>query len=287
MISGSVAEVRNVKRFVEWLLRPAGLQVSRRDRTIVIPKPEATFPLFGCPGVDWNESAVEAFLAGPLQAFSTEYKAFPRDSPNGGYYSDNPNFGLVDAAVCYAFVRFRRPSLVVEIGSGFSTRILRSAIDKNGGGRLVSIDPAPRVSIKGLCDEHHPVRVQTMPVDWFRRLSPDAVLFIDSSHVASTGSDVVYLLLEVLPAAPQGLLIHIHDIFLPEDYPRSWNCDRGFNFSEQYLLHALLCYSNGFRVLWPGRWVARNRPDWLNTIVRDGKDLERHCSFWLERGSNA
>jgi hypothetical protein len=114
-------------------------------------------------------------------------------------------------------------------------------------------------------------------------LPADSILFIDSSHQAGTGSDVNFLFLEVLPTLKPGVLIHIHDIYLPDDYPTHWNIDRKFNYSEQYLLQALLTFSNGFRVIWPGRWVLQNKRAQLSALMRPGEKLERHCSFWMQR----
>ena len=137
--------------------------------------------------------------------------------------------------------------------------------------------------IDSVCHEHRQIGVEEIPLDWFKALPPDSILFIDSSHQAGTGSDVNFLMLEVLPELQTGVLIHVHDIYLPDDYPTRWNIDRKFNYSEQYLLHALLCFSRGFRVVWPGRWVLLNRESELSRLMPSGEKPQRHCSFWLER----
>jgi hypothetical protein len=224
-------------------------------------------------------------MEGPLSRYQDEYNKFsrtPADNP-AHFYSDNPFFGFVDGALCYALVRNREPGTVVEIGSGHSSRVIRAALDLNGTGRLISIDPNPRAPVHSVSHEHIEMEVQKMQLDWFEQLPADSILFIDSSHQAGTGSDVNFLFLEVLPALKPGVLIHIHDIYLPDDYPTNWNIDRKFNYSEQYLLQALLTFSNGFRVIWPGRWVLQNKRAELSALMRPGEKLERHCSFWMER----
>jgi hypothetical protein len=274
-----------VSRAIHRLLHRFGFELSRRSEAFVIPRPEPGPLVSACVGLDWNGPEVDRVIAEALARYQHEFRAYPGPATADphAYHSDNSFFGLADAAVCHALLRARRPSVVVEIGSGFSTRVLRGALTLNGAGRLVSVDPSPRTSIGGLVDEQLRVKAQSLPPSWYRQLPPDAVLFIDSSHVAGTGSDVTFLFLEVLPALSPGVLIHVHDVFLPEDYPRSWNLERGFNFSEQYLLQALLCDTRGFRVIWPGRWAVRNRADALARLVGSSLELERHCSFWFER----
>lgn len=266
-----------MKGMVKRALAGLGVQVSRSAETLVIPRPRPGPPRSSCPGIDWNEAEVDRFLAGPLREHGPGCARLP------GYDPDNPFFGLADAAVAYAFLRERRPSLVVEVGSGNSSRVIRAALDRNGEGRLVCIDPEPRTGIATVCHEHRRLPVQEVPVEWLRSLPADGVLFIDSSHRAGVGSDVNFLFLEVVPALPPGALVHVHDVYLPDDYPAEWNVGRGFLYSEQYLLQALLCHSAGFQIAWPGRWAVLHRSAELAGCLGPGADLERHCSFWFRR----
>src|SRR6202008_1435979 len=103
--------------------------------TVVVPRPVPGPARSSCPGIDWNEAEVDRILAGPLREHGAEAASLP------GYDPDNPFFGLADAAVCYALLRERRPSRVVEVGSGNSSRVIRAALDRNQHGRLVCIDP--------------------------------------------------------------------------------------------------------------------------------------------------
>lgn len=266
-----------MKSLLKRALAGVGLQVSRTGETVVLPRPQAGPPRFSCVGIDWNEPEVDRFLKGPLREHGPECAAIP------GYDPDNSFFGLADAAVAYALVRERRPSRVVEVGSGNSSKVIRAALDRNGVGDLVCIDPNPRASVAGVGHEHRRMPVQEVPLEWFRSLPADAVLFIDSSHRAGVGSDVNYLFLEVVPALAPGTVVHVHDIYLPDDYPPEWNVDRAFLYSEQYLLHALLCHSSAFEVLWPGRWVLQERAAELSACLGPGARPGRHCSFWFRR----
>lgn len=266
------------RRFLAWALARAGLRLSRVRETVVLPRPRPGPARTAAVGIDWNPAEVDRILERVLPGGIEGVAAID------GYRPDNPFFGLVDAAVAFALVREQRPSRIVEVGSGHSTRVLRVALEASGSrGTLVAIDPEPRIEVAAWVDEHLPRRVEETDPAFFAELPSDAVLFVDSSHRCGTGSDVNFLFLEALPRLSPGVLVHVHDVYLPEDYPPSWNLDRGFLYSEQYLLQALLAFSRGFEVVWPGRWVLRERRAALAAVFPAGADLERHCSFWLRR----
>lgn len=235
-------------------------------------------------GIDWNEPAIARSLE-TLRSFQAEFNLLPAhaEGSSRAYHYENPYFSLVDAAVCHAFVRERQPSVVIEVGSGYSSRVIRQALDANGSGRLVSIDPEPRAELKGVAHEFRRQPVQEIPLAYFEALPADAILFIDSSHRAGAGSDVNFLFLEVLPSLPPGVLVHVHDIYLPEDYPASWNIDEAWGYTEQYLLHALLCHSPAFAITWPGRYCVREHSVELSALFATPALLGLHCSFWFQR----
>ena len=118
--------------------------------------------------------------------------------------------------------------------------------------QLCSIEPFPRAELRspalrpGRLIEH---RVQDVDIRLFEQLDAGDVLFVDSSHVAKTGSDVNHLFFEVLPRLRKGVRLHFHDIFFPHDYPKPWVLDENRSWNEQYLVRALLMYSTHFRVL--------------------------------------
>jgi predicted O-methyltransferase YrrM len=147
-------------------------------------------------------------------------------------------FPRLDAAAAYVLVRGGRPGTIVEIGSGHSTRFLaRAAADGGSATRVICIDPAPRAALAGIAAEWRREPVQQTPLDLFAGLGPGDMLFVDSSHILMPGTDVDHVLNRVLPALKPGVLVHLHDIFLPDDYPRDWAW-RGFN--EQLGVLALL-----------------------------------------------
>ncbi|ETW98279.1 MAG: hypothetical protein ETSY1_19350 [Candidatus Entotheonella factor] len=117
--------------------------------------------------------------------------------------------------------------------------------------------------------------------DTLNQLRSGDVLFIDSSHEIGVGNDVIFLYLQLIPRLPQGTLIHIHDIFLPYDYPRSWVIDERWGFTEQYLVQALLTYSDAFEVIWASYYLQQTLPQFAiyfpHAQHRTGKSL------WLRK----
>jgi hypothetical protein len=176
---------------------------------------------------------------------------------NCGYHYQNGFFETVDAETAYYFVREHKPARILEIGSGFSSCVLALALQRNlerdgVKGGLTSIDPFPSPLPSSYFDEIRVIasRVQDVPLNEFTSLAPGDILFIDSSHVVSTGSDVIREYLEILPRLQSGVIVHIHDIFLPADYPRDMVIKNLTFWSEQYLLQAFLTFNPAFEVLW-------------------------------------
>jgi len=163
---------------------------------------------------------------------------------------DNPWFFGLDGAVLYALLRTRQPRVIVEVGSGQSTRFARRAITDGAlSTRLVSIDPAPRADVDALCDSVVRAPLEEAATDpQLLNLAPGDVLFVDSSHQAFMNSDVTVLWLEVMPRLAPGVLVHLHDIFIPWDYRPDW---AGRAYNEQYLLASALLLSRRFEVVLP------------------------------------
>ena len=173
-------------------------------------------------------------------------------SPAGPRF-DQDWFPRLDAALAYSFVREFMPRRIVEIGSGHSTRFMARAIRDQGlSTRLTAIDPAPRARLNGLKIEHLQAPVQTLGVEPFAALAAGDFVFIDSSHVLMPGTDVDFLLNIVLPMLPAGVLVHFHDIFLPDAYPDDWQW-RGYN--EQNAV-AMLVLSPAYEVVAASRYMV-------------------------------
>jgi predicted O-methyltransferase YrrM len=235
---------------------------------------------------------------------------FTEEPSEHRYHYNNGYFEAVDAEVAYCMVRQFKPGRVVEIGTGYSTRVIAAAIQRNAErdgivGKLISVDPYPeRFSQNGWHEmvEQVPKAVQDVDLDIFAQLESGDILFIDSSHVVGVGSDVVREYLEVLPRLKRGVVVHIHDIFLPSDYPQDAVLNRLWFWSEQYLLQAFLSFNREFEVLWGSSamhlaypWVLKQCfPKWRDSYKRMPEERRRFVpssdhehvwpsSFWMRR----
>jgi hypothetical protein len=154
-------------------------------------------------------------------------------------YWESRYFPQGDKRLAYAVVARYRPRLIVEIGSGHSTKFMRRAARDHGlDTRIVSIDPEPRADIRLVADEFIQATMQTVDLSLFDALRPNDILFLDGSHLVMNGSDCVQFFLNILPVLPPGVLVHLHDIFLPFDYPYQLFIDCKSN--EQYMVAMLL-----------------------------------------------
>jgi predicted O-methyltransferase YrrM len=229
------------------------------------------------PGMaGFETAAMEAALA----RYGRDLARLMAGQGQTGYRPENGYFDTPDAEALYLMIRRVAPARVIEVGCGNSTRITRQAVIDGGlATRITAIDPEPRIDIAGLPDQFVQAPVEAVPADLFAELAPGDVLFIDSSHMLRVGNDVAHLFCRILPALPAGVVVHVHDVFLPYEYPPRffWDCP---SWGEQYILHAVL-QGGGWDVLWPGYHLQRDRPDAVARLpfLESG----RAQSFWITR----
>lgn len=190
----------------------------------------------------------------------------------------------LDTLALYGFVASGKPATYLEIGSGYSTKLVRRAIrDHSLPTKLISIDPHPRAEIDRLCDEIIRQPLEDTDLARFEQLQAGDILFFDGSHRVFMNSDVTVFFLEVLPRLKPGVLVHIHDIELPYDYmPERAH----WHYSEQYMLAASLLAGHAhYRVLLPNAFVSREQ-DLVALVQPLWQQLPgvafRGSSFWLE-----
>ena len=246
-------------------------------------------------GIDMREAEQLELLEQLGAGFKSEYEKFPRTAGEGGsaeFYLANGLFESVDAEVLYALIRHLKPRRVVEIGSGFSTLlILRAAAANAAEGHplaLRSIEPYPREFLVQLAHSGSIdlVRQPVEKVDLaaFDDLSAGDILFIDSTHAVRTGGDVQRELLEIVPRLASGVYVHLHDIFLPADYPREWVMRRHWFWSEQYLLQAFLAFNSDYEVVLANAFLRARRPELLAALIPGyGATGDEPGSFWFRR----
>jgi predicted O-methyltransferase YrrM len=185
-------------------------------------------------------------------------------------YWNNGYFSRGDARVAYALVRSHRPAAIVEIGGGNSTKFFRKAIAEGyTKTKLVSIDPAPRAEISRIADTVFKQSVLDVDTRLFAAMVANDILFLDGSHLVFNGTDTTHFFLEILPLIKPGVLVHFHNIMLPNEYDEEFT-RRGY--SEQYLLATLLLYSKEWKPLIPVHYLSQRN------ILSDGG-----VSFWIVR----
>lgn len=230
-------------------------------------------------GIDLDERSQIALLSQFADAYNHEYDQFPTNKTGRpyDYFVNNGGFESVDGEILYCIIRHFKPKRIIEIGSGNSTYLSALAIQKNKeqdprySCEFTAIEPYPnKVLQKGLPNLSNLIKepVQNVPLSTFERLEENDILFIDSSHVLKVGSDVQYEYNEILPRLSKGVFIHIHDIFLPCEYPKKWILQEHRFWTEQYLLQAFLTYNSAFKVVWAGHYMHRNHPELLEKVFR-------------------
>ncbi|WP_235830159.1 class I SAM-dependent methyltransferase [Algihabitans albus] len=200
---------------------------------------------------------------------------------------DQDWFPRLDAGVAYVFVRDRTPRRIVEIGSGHSTRFFARAVADAGlATRIDAIDPAPRADLAGLPVTLHRTTLQRVDLSLFDELAAGDIVSIDSSHILMPGTDVDLFLGQILPRLPDGMLLHVHDIFLPDFYPAVWEW-RGYNEQQAW---APLLALKAFRPLWSSHWASTRLTSRLAQSVAARLPLRTgafESSLWLEKFGHA
>jgi predicted O-methyltransferase YrrM len=206
-------------------------------------------------GIDLNEQG----QLENLEKFEELYSSidFPADkSSTHRYHYDNPAYGYSDAIMLHCMMRHIKPQRVIEVGSGYSSCAMLDTSDRHldQSVRFEFIEPYPKL-LKSLVrsDDLAKIniiesRLQDVPIEQFLQLNSGDFLFIDSTHVSKTGSDVNYLLFDILPILKEGVYIHIHDIFYPFEYPKEWVFG-GRSWNEIYALRAFLQFNVRFSIV--------------------------------------
>jgi hypothetical protein len=192
----------------------------------------------------------------------------------------------LDGAAIYCFLRARTPRRYMEIGSGNSTKFAaRARRDGRCGTWMTSIDPHPRAEIDMLCDEVIRRPLETVSLSTFDVLSPGDILFFDGSHRVFMNSDAVAFFLDVLPSLPAGVLVGVHDVYLPSDYPPEV---AGRYYSEQYLLAAHLLGGGNVEIELASHYVSGHPElshalDPLWTCPGLGSVQRHGVAFWFTK----
>jgi Methyltransferase domain len=179
------------------------------------------------------------------------------------YYYKNPSYGFHDGLIYWAILNHFKPNKIIEIGSGFSSALAVDAIEfLQLPTTATFIDPYPEVAQSAtapLPPRHDilPMRVQDVELSIMDQLQDGDILFIDSSHVVKTGSDVQFEITQILPRLKPGVMVHFHDIFYPFEYGAPWVLDRNHSWNEIYFMHAFLMYNSTFQIMLFNDFMSR------------------------------
>jgi hypothetical protein len=243
-------------------------------------------------GIDFNDGWHEYLLSEVFPRHMPAYdypEVLPETPELTQFFTQNSQFSWLDCRALFVLLREWRPRRVIEVGSGFSSLLIADVNRRFLGHSMdvTCVEPYPRSFLHGGLPGLSRViesKVQDVPLDTFTALEAGDVLFIDSSHVAKTGSDVNHLYFEVLPRLRPGVRVHIHDIFLPNEYPKEWVIGENRSWNEQYLLRALLMHSTGFRVLFGCSYASYRFPELVRRAVPHPKGYAfGGGSMWIER----
>jgi Methyltransferase domain len=233
-------------------------------------------------GIDMNDSMQLDLLRNHFSKFRSEYESISAEPPPDQVWP----FSGPDALVAYCMVRHFRSRRIIEVGSGSSSLVLGQAAAKNNDSTLICIDPFPGELLrKGSIPALQSLiesRVQDVELEFFSQLEAGDILFIDSSHTIKVGGDVNYLFLEVLPRLKPGVIVHVHDIFFPFDYPRDWMVEKFRFWTEQYLLQAFLIFNSEFEVLIANSYLNHYHLSELKAAFPNLRRWESG-SFWMRR----
>ncbi len=247
-------------------------------------------------GLDYNIERQMEFLSelGRQYGRECDWPTNPSDNPID-FFVNNSSFSYGCAASLYSMIRHYKPSQIIEIGSGNSSLVINQALAKNDleserRCQYSVIDPYPRDVIEQLPSlmKLMQQRVELTDPEFFERLGEGDILFIDSSHSVKIGSDVNYLILEVLPRLKPGVVVHFHDIPLPFEYPEVYATNPGFRvfWTEAYLLQAFLCQNDKFEIVLAMNYVMTTQLEEFKASFPVFDPVEHKftsSSFWIRR----
>jgi hypothetical protein len=260
---------------------PSMTEVRRQeDRIFAVPE--------SIPGVDLNLRGQEGTIAALAEVFPVI--ELNEDKKEGfRFYYNNPNYGRGEAIIYAAMLRHLRPSRVIEIGSGYTTLLLLDTLDQMDSREtsVTCIEPVPDL-LRSLLTAEDSARVeihacvaQDSQLSWFEVLQSGDILFVDSTHVSKVGSDVNFILFELLPRLNSGVRVHFHDVYYPFEYPKPWVFG-GRNWNEAYMLRAFLQFNGAFTIECFNSYLGQCHPGLFRET--DPKFLSHHgSSLWLRR----
>ena len=225
-----------------------------------------------------------------LKEFESYSMIFPFQASKNNthrYFYDNPMFAYIDGFFLFCFLNKFKPNRIIEIGSGYSSALMIDTFEMNQSKvEMTFIDPyTDRVdgllsNSDFLVSKYMRIPVQKVDTDIYSNLKENDILFIDSSHIVKTAGDLNYIFFEILPLLNSGVIIHVHDIFFPFEYPEEW-LKLGLCYNEAYFLRSFLMNNTNYEILFWNDYVLQNQPDFFKNKTAQTK--ARGGSFWMRK----
>jgi Methyltransferase domain len=268
--------------FYSPICDPAELSLRYRDPW--------TMPfLRNLPGIDLALEA-QIDLWDSWKPILSDARILSTDDPSRRYRMPSTQYGIGDAIIYVCMLRHLQPRRLIEVGSGWSSALALDTFDRHFNTRpqTIFIDPYPAL-LKSLLTEQDKSTVeiiascvQDVPLKYFDSLQENDLLFIDSTHIVKTGSDVAYELFEILPRLHRGVVVHFHDVFYPFEYPSEWVLVRNYSWNEIYTLRAFLTGNQSWEIVFFNDYFARAE---RVRVERDASEVLQNPGggLWLRR----
>ena len=241
------------------------------------------------PGIDWNIDG-QLSLLNEL-TFADEIDSLETPIHGIDFSFRNRMFEEGDAEFWYQLIRLKKPRRIIEIGSGQSTIVARHAIERNKQDDSeyncdhICIEPYESPNLEQTPATVIRERVEDVPRHVFAALEHNDILFIDSSHVIRPEGDVLLEFLQLIPTLRDGVIVHIHDIFSPRNYPTRWITERVLFWNEQYLLEAFLSHNSDWKILAALNLLQHDHHEELKAVCPRLPREKNPGSFYIQRES--
>lgn len=260
----------------------------RKRKSVIFKKSDVNLK-----GIDLRKEAQFELL----NSFKEYYKEIPYDFENASktdtrYQVKGAWYRYSDVVMLYGMLRHFKPKRIIEVGSGYSSAVMLDVNDLflNKECAMTFIDPYPE-RLLGLLNENDKKQhrilaniIQDVNLDLFRTLEANDILFIDSSHVSKTGSDLNHLMFEILPLLKPGVIIHFHDIYYPFELPEHWVLNRKWFWNENYLLRAYLTDNQTYKIINFNSFLHGEYRNWLSDNMPACLIDDKDCgSIWLQK----
>lgn len=240
------------------------------------------------PGIDWNATGQLKIIS--KFSFSQELADISQKKVNTlDFYLNNGAFESGDAEYWYQLIRSIKPERIFEVGSGNSTLMAIKAISRNHEQdsdykcKHVCIEPyeMPWLEETGVSVVRK--KIEDVELTFFSELEENDILFIDSSHIIRPQGDVLFEYLELLPTLNKGVIVHVHDIFSPKNYPREWLEDKVILWNEQYLLEAFLSHNSSWKIIGSLNFLHHNYYEKLKSVAPFLTPDREPGSFYIQK----